>query len=117
MCAIPARWGFSSKGDRQRFEKLLARLRRWGYLPYDFPALKPWLMRLIESCSDLSPNANLMYCVTFSKRIQPPYAPLEIVRITLSYLLKRTGILFRGIIPCCLPHDRVSLVLRLQERL
>ena len=40
MCAIPARWGFSSKGDRQRFGKLLARLRRWGYLPYDFPSVK-----------------------------------------------------------------------------
>src|SRR6218665_3724794 len=60
------------------------------------PALTPWLIRPIESCSDLSPNVSLMSCVTFSKRSQPPYIPLELGRITLSCLPKRTRILFCG---------------------
>ena len=37
-----------------------------------------------------------MSCVTFSKRSQPQCVPLELGCITLSYLLKRTGIFFRG---------------------
>jgi len=64
--------------------------------PMTSPALTPWLMRPIESCSDLSPNVGLMSYVTFSKRSQPPYVPLELGRITLSCLSKRTRILFRG---------------------
>src|SRR6218665_2941917 len=36
MYAIPV-WGFARKGDRRRLVKLFTRLRRWGYLPYDFP--------------------------------------------------------------------------------
>src|SRR6218665_3429332 len=61
--------------NRQRLRKLLARFRRWGYLPYDFPSVTPWLMRLIESCSDLSPNVSLMSCITFSKGSQPRTFP------------------------------------------
>src|SRR6218665_1031139 len=38
MYAIPMWWGFTIKGDRQRLEKLLTRLRRWG-IPYDFPTV------------------------------------------------------------------------------
>src|SRR6218665_692377 len=54
--------------------------------PMTSPALTPWMMRLIENCSDLSPNVSLMSCVKFSKRSQPPYVPLELGRITLSCL-------------------------------
>src|SRR6218665_461314 len=31
-------WGFAGVGDRQRLELLVARLRRMGYLPKDFPS-------------------------------------------------------------------------------
>src|SRR6218665_2363738 len=59
--------------------------------PMTSPALTPWLTRPIESFSDLSPNVHLTSCVTFSKRRQPLCIPLS-----LSYLLRRTGILYRG---------------------
>jgi len=116
MYAILARWGFASKGDRQRLGKLLVRLRRRGYLAYDFHSVDTLADEAIESCSDLSPNVSLMSCITFSKRSQPPYVPLELGRITLSYLPKRTRILFRGhYTMLSAPPDEVSLVLRLQE--
>src|SRR6218665_98016 len=109
MCAIPTWWGFVSKGDRQR-------LGNGAICPMTSPALTPFLMRSIESCSDLSPNVSLMSCITFSKRSQPPYVPLELGRITLSCLPKRTRILFRGhYTMLSAPPDEVSLVLRLQE--
>ena len=31
--------GFAGEGDRQRLERLIARMRRNGYLPTDFPDL------------------------------------------------------------------------------
>src|SRR6218665_4157070 len=40
MYASPAWWGFMSIGDRQCFERLLARLRRCGFLPRDFPSIE-----------------------------------------------------------------------------
>src|SRR6218665_2633937 len=40
MYASSAWWGFASLGDRQRFERLLARLRRCGFLPCDFPSIE-----------------------------------------------------------------------------
>lgn len=40
MYASPAWWGFAGIGDRQRFERLLARLRRCGFLPCDFPSIE-----------------------------------------------------------------------------
>jgi len=40
MYAIPAWWGFAGEGDRQRLERLVARLCRMGYLPTDFPSVE-----------------------------------------------------------------------------
>ena len=40
MYATPAWWGFAGVGDRQRLEQLVARLRRMGYLPTDFPSVE-----------------------------------------------------------------------------
>src|SRR6218665_1503603 len=40
MYAFPPWWGFAGIGDRQRFERLLARLRRCGFLPRDFPSIE-----------------------------------------------------------------------------
>src|SRR6218665_2903976 len=40
LYAAPAWWGhwrFAGKGDRQRLERLITRMRRSGYLPTDFP--------------------------------------------------------------------------------
>ncbi len=44
LYAAPAWWGFAGEGDRQRLERLVARMRRSGYLhnthvPSDFPVL------------------------------------------------------------------------------
>ena len=39
LYAAPAWWGFAGEGDRQRLERLIARMRRSGYLPSDFPDL------------------------------------------------------------------------------
>src|SRR6218665_1632877 len=37
LYAAPAWWGFAGEGDRQRFERLITRMSRSGYLPTDFP--------------------------------------------------------------------------------
>ena len=37
MYATLAWWGFAGEGDRLRLEQLIARMRRRGYLPSDFP--------------------------------------------------------------------------------
>ena len=37
LYAYPAWWGFTDAADRSRLERLLAGLRRWGYLPEEFP--------------------------------------------------------------------------------
>src|SRR6218665_3800972 len=37
LYATPAWWGFAGEGDRLRLERLIARMRREGYLPSDFP--------------------------------------------------------------------------------
>src|SRR6218665_1355158 len=37
LYATPVWWGFAGVGDSQRLERLVARLRRMGYLPTDFP--------------------------------------------------------------------------------
>src|SRR6218665_3653195 len=37
LYAAPAWWGFVGEGERQRFERLITRMRRSGYLPTDFP--------------------------------------------------------------------------------
>jgi len=39
LYAAPAWWGFAGEGDRHRLERLVARMRRSGYLPPDFPDL------------------------------------------------------------------------------
>src|SRR6218665_1577098 len=38
----PAWWGFAGEGDRHRLERLVARMRRRGYLPPDLRTLLPW---------------------------------------------------------------------------
>src|SRR6218665_1616894 len=40
LYATPAWWGFAGEGDRQRLERLVARLRRMGYLPTYFPSVE-----------------------------------------------------------------------------
>ena len=40
LYATPAWWGFVGVGDRQRLERLVARLRRMGYLLTDFPSVE-----------------------------------------------------------------------------
>src|SRR6218665_1890438 len=43
LSAAPAWWGFAGEGDRHRLERLVARMRRSGCLPPDFPrTLLPW---------------------------------------------------------------------------
>src|SRR6218665_1375809 len=37
LYAVPAWWGFAGEGDRHRLKRLVARMRRRGYLPSDFP--------------------------------------------------------------------------------
>src|SRR6218665_3097166 len=60
-------------------------------------------MRPIESCLNLSPNVNLMSCVTFSPRSQPLCVPIELENITLSHHLPNTiGTLYQG--HCIMPH-------------
>src|SRR6218665_3328625 len=39
LYASPAWYGFANEGGRKRLERLLARMRRCGYLPRDFPCL------------------------------------------------------------------------------
>jgi len=39
LYAVPAWWGFAGEGDRHRLKRLVARMRRSGYLPPDFPDL------------------------------------------------------------------------------
>src|SRR6218665_2558096 len=39
LYATPALWGFAGEGDRVRLERLIARMRRRGYLPDDFPKI------------------------------------------------------------------------------
>jgi len=39
LYATPAWWGFDGESERQRLERLVARMRRSGYLPSDFPDL------------------------------------------------------------------------------
>src|SRR6218665_143271 len=39
LYAAPAWWGFAGEGDHQRLERLIARMRRNGYLPSDVPDL------------------------------------------------------------------------------
>src|SRR6218665_3546021 len=40
LYATPGWWGFAGEGDRQRLKRLVARLRRMGYLPTDFPSVE-----------------------------------------------------------------------------
>src|SRR6218665_166028 len=40
LYATPAWWGFAGEGDRQRLERMVARLRCIGYLPTDFPSVE-----------------------------------------------------------------------------
>src|SRR6218665_837415 len=40
LYATPAWWGFAGVGDRQRLERLVARLRGMGYLPTNFPSVE-----------------------------------------------------------------------------
>src|SRR6218665_3909635 len=40
LYAFPAWWGFTSAADRSKLERLLARLRRAGYLPADHPSFE-----------------------------------------------------------------------------
>src|SRR6218665_2526837 len=39
LYAAPAWWGFAGEGERQRFQRLITRRSRSGYLPTDFPDL------------------------------------------------------------------------------
>ena len=39
LYAAPVWWGFADEGYRRRLERLVARMRRSGYLPPDFPNL------------------------------------------------------------------------------
>src|SRR6218665_1359765 len=40
LYASPAWWGFTSAADRIKLERLVARLRRSGYLPADHPSFE-----------------------------------------------------------------------------
>src|SRR6218665_2842907 len=42
----PAWWGFTSAADRSKLERLVARLRRGGYLPADRPSFENLAMIL-----------------------------------------------------------------------
>src|SRR6218665_2858071 len=39
LYATPAWWGFAGEGDRIHLKRLIARMRRRGYLPDDFPKI------------------------------------------------------------------------------
>src|SRR6218665_1083122 len=40
LYASPAWWGFTSAVDRSKLERMVARLRRGGYLPADHPSFE-----------------------------------------------------------------------------
>src|SRR6218665_2092803 len=44
LYAFPAWWGFTSAQDRSKLERLVARLRRGGYLPADHPSFESLAM-------------------------------------------------------------------------
>jgi len=85
-----------SRGDRQRLGKLLARLRRRGYLPYDFPSVDTLadeaerkLLRSITQCQ--------FHVLRHLLKERPtPIHSLRARSHTLSCLPKRTRILFQG---------------------
>ena len=60
LYASPAWWGFPSTEERARLERLIARLRRGGYLPQDFPTFRnlgQYRRRPTTSCS--SPSSRI----------------------------------------------------------
>src|SRR6218665_459913 len=87
LYASPAWWGFAGIGDRQRFERLLARLRRCGFLPYDFPSIETLaneadrkLLKSISQCPSHvlrhllieKPTSGCSLCPRAHNFIQPP---------------------------------------------
>ena len=73
MYASPAWWGFTGTGDRQRFERLLARLRRCGFLPRDFPSIETLAYeaerKLLKSISQC-PMSDKSICSLFERANQ-----------------------------------------------
>ena len=72
-------------------------LRKWGYLPYDFPSVETLadeadrkLLRSLTQCQ--------YHVLRHLLKGKPtPVRSLRAIgRLTLSYILKRTGILYRG---------------------
>src|SRR6218665_1391686 len=45
LYASPAWWGYTSPVDRSKLERLVARLRRGGYLPADHPSFENLAMK------------------------------------------------------------------------
>src|SRR6218665_125607 len=68
LYATPAWWGFAGGGDRQRLERLVARLRRIGYLPTEFPSVETLAeeadRNLFKSISQ-SPSNAIRYLLTY----------------------------------------------------
>src|SRR6218665_3369248 len=87
LYATPAWWGFAGVGDRQRLERLVARLRRMGYLPTDFPSVETLakeadrnLFKAISQCPSHvlrhlladKPTSSQSLCVRVHNFVLPP---------------------------------------------
>ena len=63
----PAWWGFAKKEDRNRFERLVKRMRRMGYLPSSTPDVED----LVHAAEDRLPGA----VVVNSNHVLRPLSP------------------------------------------
>src|SRR6218665_3912603 len=95
LFAAPAWWGFAGEGDRHRLECLVARMRRSGYLPPDFPHLATLVedadTKLFNSIRHNSTHVLRHYLIDKPVPVRSLYA-----RPTISFFhLRTTGTLYQ----------------------
>src|SRR6218665_2597384 len=96
MYASPAWWGFTDAAERTRLNRLLASLRRAGYLPVDFPSFEE-LARLADDGLFRSISCNPNHVLRhYFKDKNPTGHNLRPVVITLLFLVRTLAILYPG---------------------
>src|SRR6218665_1434704 len=106
LYAAPAWWGFAGEGDSHRLERLVARMRRSGYLPPDFPDLAASLHVSSVSwpSSSLSKSLVSMYLSPLSSQARALFSvspSLVVSTFTLSSVGLLCSFIFDGKAPCC----------------
>src|SRR6218665_4001403 len=84
----PAWWGFVGEGDRLRLERLIARMRRRGYLPSDFPNIASLAEEADRRLSKSIIQCQTLFYVIYLLTSPPLRAPSVLGRILSSCPIK-----------------------------